>query len=233
MIGKIVLAALVAGMAAGFILSGIQYFKLSPLIAAAERYEQSSSASCVETMPGMQMCGNDKAWEPKEGVERLSFTTLASVVAGAGFAVALAGISLLSNVPITRQNGVIWGLCGFLCVNVATGAGLPPELPGMAQADLLQRQLWWGGTILVTGTGIYLVAFGRASWSPFLAIVLIALPHVIGAPEGGEGPSALPAKLAAQFAGSATAAMAVFWLLIGGFMGIILPRFTSDDRLKP
>ena len=39
MIGRLVLAALIAGMAAGFIYGGVQYVQTTPLILAAEVYE--------------------------------------------------------------------------------------------------------------------------------------------------------------------------------------------------
>ena len=42
--------------------------------------------------------------------------------------VLLAGISLISGLPITKQNGLIWGLCGFLAICLAPAAGLPNPL---------------------------------------------------------------------------------------------------------
>ncbi len=39
MIGRVVLAALIAGMAAGFIYGGVQHVRTTPLILAAEVYE--------------------------------------------------------------------------------------------------------------------------------------------------------------------------------------------------
>ena len=79
MIGKLVLAALIAGMMAGAVLAGIQHVKLSPLILAAEVYEKAADAAaetktanttalpgakCVESMPGMTMnfSVKDKSW---------------------------------------------------------------------------------------------------------------------------------------------------------------------------
>ena len=84
-------------------------------------------------------------WAPADGWQRTLSTTLASVITGAGFAVLLAGVSLLTGFPITPKNGLIWGICGFLAVTVAPGAGLAPELPGMPAGDLVSRQVWWVG----------------------------------------------------------------------------------------
>jgi cobalt transporter subunit CbtA len=240
MIGRIVLAALIAGMAAGVIMGGIQHVRLTPIILAAEVYEKAAeagetksaaepAAKCAENMPGMTMCNGDKSeWEPADGLQRTLLTTLASVIAGAGFAAVLAGISLLSGIAITPRNGLIWGLCGFLAVTVATGAGLPPELPGMPAGDLLLRQLWWVGTIVATGIGLYLIATRRELTWVALAVVLIALPHVIGAPQPPSHETTVPAGLAAEFASNTVAAAAVFWCLIGVFLGLALQKFGKD-----
>ncbi|MEI2612914.1 MAG: CbtA family protein [Candidatus Promineifilaceae bacterium] len=42
-----------------------------------------------------------------------------------------------------------------LAFQLAPAFGLPPELPGMAAADLGARQVWWCGTALATGVGIF------------------------------------------------------------------------------
>ena len=240
MIGRIVLAALIAGMAAGVVMGGIQHVRLTPIILAAEVYEKAAeageaktaaepAAKCAENMPGMTMCnGGEPEWEPADGLQRTLLTTLASVIAGAGFAGVLAGISLLTGLAITPRNGLIWGLCGFLAVTVATGAGLPPEVPGMPTADLLARQIWWVGTIMATGIGLYLIATRRELTWVALAVVLIALPHVIGAPQPPSHETTVPAGLAAEFAANTVAAAAVFWSLIGLFLGLALQKFGKD-----
>ncbi|MFO1033137.1 MAG: CbtA family protein [Hyphomicrobiales bacterium] len=252
MIGRVVLAALVAGLLSGLVLSGIQYVRLTPLIFAAEVFEHAdehagpaaataeassgeNKPACVENMPGMKMCpdpGEQPAWEPAPGAERLTYTTVASMLTGAGFALVLAAISLFSGVPITRANGLIWGLCGFLAVHVATGAGLPPQVPGTPVADLLARQVWWVGTIIATAAGIYLIALRRETWAPFVAVVLMALPHIIGAPQPPNAATSVPPQLAAAFVANATAAAAVFWAILGLLLGVLLPRALHTVEAK-
>jgi cobalt transporter subunit CbtA len=233
MIGRYVLAALVAGMLAGLVLSGIQYLRLSPMIAAAEVYEkadaQKSVEPCKETMPGMTMCHDHAdAWEPAPGFEKFGSNTISWLIAGGGFAAILAGLSLLLNIPITRANGWAWGIAGFLSVHVATSAGLPPELPGMPLADLGARQIWWLSTIIATGAAIFILTQRKETWAPILAIVLAALPHLIGAPQAHAAQSSVPASLASAFVANALAAAAVFWLVMGVLLGHILPRFELD-----
>lgn len=237
MIGRYVLAALVAGLLAGCVLTALQYVRLSPLIAAAEVYEHADEApadgattgpakpACQETMPGMTMCPKDGSaeWEPAPGLSRMGFTGAASLLAGGGFAAILAGLSLLINVPINRANGWAWGLAGFFAVHVATSAGLAPEIPGMPVADLFARQVWWVGTIIATGAAIYCFAVRKEIWAPFLGVVLLALPHIIGAPVAPEAKTSVPPGLAAEFAANAIAAAAVFWLVMGVLLGRFLP----------
>ncbi len=243
MIGKIVLAALVAGMLAGLALAGIQHVRISPLIAQGEVYEMKAeapamaaaagqTAKCVENMPGMKMCPDDGSaeWQPAEGLERTLYTSAASLLAGGGFAIVLAGISLLVGVPITRANGMIWGLCGFLCVALAPAVGLPPEVPGMPIADLTTRQIWWVGTIAATAAALYLIILRPEAWAKFIGVVLIAIPHIVGAPKAPDTPTLVPPGLAAEFAANSLAAAAVFWCLIGLFLGLAFDRLKLQDN---
>ena len=239
MIGRLVLAALIAGMAAGFIYGGVQHVQTTPLILAAEVYETAPAhdhaaaatdpaapADAATAVPAHEH--EEDEWAPADGWQRTLSTTLASVITGAGFALLLAGISLLTGVPITPQNGLIWGICGFLAVTVAPGAGLAPELPGMPAGDLISRQVWWVATIIATGAGIFLIATRRELLWLAAAVVLIALPHIIGAPQPLTHETAVPAGLAASFAANTIAASAVLWSLIGLFLGLALQRFGKD-----
>jgi cobalt transporter subunit CbtA len=237
MIGRYLLAALAAGLIAGAVLTGLQAWRLSPLIAAAEVFEHHDDATasnapapaCKETMPGMKMCPDDgsKAWEPAPGLSRLGFTGAASMLAAGGFAAILAGLSLLLNVPITRANGWVWGLSGFFAVHLATSFGLAPEIPGMPVADLAARQIWWLGTIIATGAAIYCFAIRRESWAKPVGLALLLLPHIIGAPQAPEAASAAPPALAAAFAANAIAAAALMWLVMGWLLGRFLPPISE------
>lgn len=216
MFGRVLLAALLAGIAAGLIMGAIQHVRLTPLILAAEVYETGGDHGSAETTA--------PEWAPAEGLQRTLATTAATAMTGAAFAAILAGVSLLSGMAITRRNGVIWGLCGFLAATLAPAAGLPPELPGMPAGDLATRQIWWIATIAATGLGIYLIASRREAWAIMAAVVVIALPHVVGAPLAESHETAVPAGLAAAFAANAIAAGAVFWSLIGLFLGLALEK---------
>jgi cobalt transporter subunit CbtA len=229
MIGRLVLAALIAGMAAGFIYGGVQHVQTTPLILAAEVYETALTHDhgATTTDPAATLAPAEE-WAPADGWQRTLSTTLSSVITGAGFAVLLAGVSLLTGFPITPKNGLIWGICGFLAVTVAPGAGLAPELPGMPAGDLVSRQVWWAATIIASGIGIFLIATRRELHWLAAAVVLIALPHIIGAPQPLTHETAVPAGLAASFAANTIAASAVLWSLIGLFLGLALQKFGKD-----
>lgn len=235
MIGRVILAALLAGIAAGLIMGAIQHVRLTPLILEAETYESQSHShdhaapASGEAAPAAE-AGHDhgEGWAPADGWQRTLGTTITAALQGAAFAAVLAGISLLTGLPITRENGIIWGLCGFLAATVAPAAGLPPELPGLPAADLMTRQIWWIGTTAATGAGLYLIAARREAWAVALAIVLVALPHVIGAPLPVTHESAVPPYLAATFVANSIAANAILWSLLGLFLGLALNRHARD-----
>ena len=237
MIGRLVLAALIAGMAAGFIYGGVQHVQTTPLILAAEIYEtvpaHDHAAAAVDPAAPAETAApahehEEDEWAPADGWPRTLSTTVSSMITGAGFALLLAGVSLLTGLPITPKNGLIWGICGFLAATVAPGAGLAPELPGMPTADLVLRQIWWVATIAATGAAIFLIATRRELIWLAAAVVLIALPHIIGAPQPLTHETAVPASLAASFAANTIAASAVLWSLIGLFLGRALQKFGKD-----
>ena len=93
----------------------------------------------------------------------------------------------------------------------------------MPVADLTLRQIWWVGTIIATGVAIYCFAIRKEFWAPFLGVIILAIPHIIGAPVAPEGETSVPPGLAAEFAANALACAAVFWLVMGVLLGRFLP----------
>ena len=239
MIGRVILAALLAGIAAGLFYGAIQHVRLTPLILEAEKYENAggghsndhaaaTTTTATESAPAAEAAPEEEAWAPADGAERTLYTFLASIVAAAGFAAVLAGVSVLSGIRITPRNGLLWGIAGFLAVHLAPAASLPPELPGMPAGDLLARQVWWVGTILATGIAIWLFTQRTEMWAKVAAVILVALPHIIGAPQPPTHESGVPAVLSAEFAANTLAVAALMWLAIGGFLGFAMDRFVEE-----
>lgn len=222
MLRRILLVAVIAGAAAGLVATALQAAKLWPLIAAAEQFEQPAAADHHHGADAAAHVHDDEAWEPQDGAQRMAFTALFNILAGFGFALLLnAGLVLRgaasAGAPDART-GVAWGLGGFVCFALAPALGLPPELPGMAAADLLDRQVWWLATALASAGGIALLAFARPLALKVLGLVVLAAPHLVGAPHP-EGAGTVPAELAAEFVTASLAAAAVFWVVLGGLSG--------------
>ncbi len=226
MIARLVLATLLAGLFAGLVYGGVLHVRTTPLILAAEAYENIKDHSHAENTAAHEH--DISEWAPKDGWERTLATTLTAALTAVGFSLALLGISLLSGLKITRENGIIWGLCGFLAVGLAPAAGLSPELPGMPAAEILDRQIWWVATVVATSVGIYIFASTRKLVFLLGAVLIVVTPHIIGAPHLPSAETAVPALLAAEFVANSLATSAVLWCLIGFFLGVVIPRVSKE-----
>ncbi|MDB5542622.1 MAG: hypothetical protein JWQ89_4349 [Devosia sp.] len=232
---RIFFAAVLSGLAAGLAMSAVQQWRVVPLILAAEVYENAAPAAEPAAAQHSHEAGTPAheheadAWAPQDGPERIFYTVLASLLGGIGLAFLLAAVSVLSGIEITARNGIIWGLGGFIALQLAPAFGLAPKLPGMPAADLVARQVWWIGTAIATGAGMLAIAKLR-NWSGIvIAAVLILAPHVIGAPQlAGEHESAVPAHLATEFAAATLATGALFWLTVGPLLGWLNERFVRS-----
>ncbi len=227
MIGRVLLAALLAGIAAGLLLGVFTEMRLAPLITQAEVFEMQPAAHSHDAVAAEHK-HDATAWAPQDGWERTAFTLLTSMLAGAGFAALLAGLSFVLAIPITRANGIIWGLLGFVAVSLAPAAGLPPELPGMPAAPLLARQIWWLATIACTGAALWLVTQRREMWAMVAAFALAIAPHVIGAPVAAAHETAVGGGLIQHFVANSLAMNGLFWAVLGVFLGYALERFEKD-----
>lgn len=217
MFRNLFVAAVLAALCAGLAFSIIQQTRLSPLIYAAESFEADAPAAGdhVHEDGATPHTHADDEWMPQDGTERILYTVLANVLAAAGYALVIGAVSVFAGLPITAANGLLWGLGGFAAFMLAPSFGLPPGLPSMAIADTFARQVWWWGTAIATGAGILAYAKWRAPWALALAAILIAIPHVIGAPQPPDEATAVPASLAAGFAASVIVTSAVFWGVLG------------------
>ncbi|QDL91147.1 cobalt transporter [Paroceanicella profunda] len=158
---------------------------------------------------------------------RFGLTALAELVTFAGFGlvmVACFGIAERFGATVTARSGLLWGLAGYVAVQLAPAAGLPPELPGNGAAGLEVRQLWWVFAALASATGIACLAFGRGALPAAAGVILLALPHVIGAPHPEGYTGVAPPEVAALFAARALATGAVCWAVLGLAAGYFWER---------
>jgi len=233
---SIVFSAAVAGLVVGTAVTVAQQFGTVPLIQKAETYEHAAQAAARNT-PGTtavhQHAGHDHgmaAWEPRDGLERNSFTAAANILTATGFALVLAGIYALRGRPVSWHEGLLWGLGGFIVFTAAPGLGLPPELPGVSAAPVEARQIWWVATAAATAAGLGLLAFRRTAWAAILGLCLIASPHLIGAPKLPAPHADVSEALAHQFIVAVTLTSLLFWVLLGSLTSIAYGRFSAREQ---
>ena len=233
---SIVLCSAVVGLIVGLAISLAQQFGTVPLILKAEVYEQAAAAESTPTVLSHETMGHEhseEAWEPADGLERNAFTVVANILTATGYALVVIGLFALRGKPVGWREGLLWGLSGFIVVTAAPSLGISPELPGVPAAPLLARQLWWIGTAGATGAGLALLVFQRSPWAAAAAIVLFALPHLVGAPQLAEVQTNVPEALSHQFVVAVTLTSLLFWALLGSLSGALYRRFATAQLLHP
>lgn len=252
---SIVFASVIAGFVVGLIVTAIQQFGTVPLILKAEVFEKAAEAHQHDAaVPQPAAAGHDHAdhdhaahdhsdhdhgagdhdhgagaWEPQDGFERNAYTAAANVLTAIGFALLLAGFfavrSGATGASVSWHEGLLWGLAGFAVFTLAPGLGLPPELPGVPAAPLLSRQIWWLAAVLATAGGLALIVFRRSVPAAIAGVILLTLPHLIGAPELASIETNVPSSLSHQFVTAVTVTSLVFWTLLGGLTSVVFARF--------
>jgi len=238
MLRRVFTTGLLAGLVAGLALAILQHFITVPLILAAEVYETADEAAAT---PAVHDHGagdhhhdhaaaapdQPKEWSPADGLERTLSTSVATIVTAIGFALILLAAMLLAGEEITPMRALAWAACGFAATGLATGLGLAPELPGSAGAALESRQIWWIATAVATAFGLYLMFRATPLWARLGGLVLVLLPHAIGAPHPHSYISTAPAELAAQFTASSLVVHAALWVIVGISVGYFWMRMDT------
>ncbi|MPQ85965.1 CbtA family protein [Pseudomonas sp. MAFF 730085] len=217
MIKRIAQTAGFTGLLAALLLTLLQSFWVAPLILQAETFEHApaaSEAAHVHAEGAAAHTHDAQAWEPEDGWQRVLSTTGGNLVVAVGFALMLAGLYTL-RAPTRTAQGLLWGLAGYATFVLAPTLGLPPELPGTAAADLAQRQIWWIGTAASTAAGIALLVFGRNWLLKVLGVAILAVPHLVGAPQPEAHAMLAPEALEAQFKIASQLTNVAFWLALG------------------
>ena len=243
MLKRVISAGLLAGLFAGLAIAILQNFTTTPLILEAEAYEgaeqRAAAASIIAPAvfrseePSLLYVHGDaghggeaaaggagSVWAPQEGFERIAFTSAATIATSIGFALLLLGGLLLSGEEINERTAMIWAAGGFVSTGLAPALGLPPELPGMQAADLVDRQSWWLLTATMTAFALFLMLMYEGWRLRALGVLVLLAPHLVGAPhvEGIEV-GRVPAELAARFAATSLAVHAALWIATGFAVG--------------
>jgi cobalt transporter subunit CbtA len=208
---RLALAAILSGAIAGLVWFAVQYVAVVPLIQQAEVFESSNHHT------------DENDWHPENGWQRNTLTAAATVLTAIGLSAVMFGIIHALGRTLNARRGLLWGLAGFLCLNVAPAIGLPPRPPGVVQADLVTRQVWWLATVVLTAVGLWLLTGqSRPRWfhKP-TGIAAILLPHLAGAPSA-TGQTLVPPRLITEFAVASLLAAAIFWITLGFLGGFFL-----------
>ena len=164
---------------------------------------------------------------PGSDTVRNAWTVLFSGLVYVAYAMILVagfGLARIYGHAIGAREGLLWGIGGFAAFQLAPAVGLAPELPGTAAADLAARQVWWWGTVMATGAGLALLAYGRGLAIMALAAVLLAAPHAIGAPVLDGFSGVAPPEVAASFAARVLGVGLAVWALMGWVAGYVWGR---------
>ncbi|WP_048645627.1 CbtA family protein [Nitratireductor soli] len=242
---NVVFTAALAGLLAGIVMTVLQAGYTVPLILQAETFEGAEAPhshaatsgevgeAAVDDHAAAGHSHGGEAWAPADGFERLAYTALANIVTGIGFALLLVAASELAGGIANWRQGLIWGFAGFAVFTLAPGLGLPPELPAMPAAELIARQVWWIGTVAATAGGLALIAFRATPLWALIGVVLIAAPHIIGAPQPVSHDTPVPADLHRRFVVAVTITNLVFWLALGVAVALLRTRFAAGLSAKP
>jgi cobalt transporter subunit CbtA len=216
-----VFSAVLAGLLAASALTLTQALWVTPLILQAEVYEDAADA--IAPAPA-EHHDDAEAWQPENGWPRLVATAAGNGILGIGYGLILTGLYAWRR-PSGAAQGLAWGLAGYAVFFAAPGLGLPPELPGSAAAELTARQSWWLATAAGTSIGLGLLCL-QPRW-PLRAAggLLLAAPHLIGAPQPAVTGSLAPEDLQTRFRLATLLCNALFWSLLGVFSAAAFRRF--------
>lgn len=231
MIKRLFPATLIAGLAAGIVVSLTQVIFLLPLMDFAEFLEIGARSQDYVPPKGIFALA---ASNPERLLGTFAFDALTAIA----FAMMLGGAIIISAKPISWKSGLIWGLGGWFAFSLAPAIGQPPSVPGAAYVDLAARQLWWWFAVSSTSVGLVLLVFigdwagecgiwagvRKAWWPKVVGATLILLPHIYGAPQSTQMAANIPPELIRDFAFYSLVGTLAFWETMGAVLGFMLGR---------
>lgn len=226
MIHRMLAGGLIAGFAAGLFAALLHFAFIQELILLGEEYETGALVHFAGAGEVAGEAAHDHGDEAEAGEgsvgARNMLTVLFTGLIYAGYGLVLvAGFALAEHFgrKVSARDGVLWGLAGFVALQLAPAMGLAPELPGSVAADLGARQIWWFGTVLATATGLALLVYGRGLVPAVIGGVLLAAPHVIGAPLPAGFHGVAPPDVAGEFSARVLGVGFVAWAVLGWLAG--------------
>lgn len=221
MLSRFIISAVFAGAAAGLLTGLLQLVFVQPVLLHAELYEGGDlvhfGAEAVSAHPEL----------PGFDLMRDGLSVIFTMLTYTGYALILVGAMSFAEergTPINARWGILWGVAGFVAFHLAPGFTLAPEVPGVAAADVTARQIWWFATVAAAVVALWLIAFGRSPIMILIAAVLLAAPHLIGAPEPDTFAGPVPTEIGALFAARAFGVGLAAWVMLGAFAAYFWQR---------
>ena len=222
-------SALFAGLLAGLVAALLQFTLMEPLILEGEAYETGAKVHFAgvvsdhhvndeEIQAHSHEANTPETAEPTNLTSRFGLAFFADFIVFVGWGLILvAGFAVAENFGrrVSKSGAILWGGAGFIAVHLAPGIGLPPELPGIPAADLQSRQLWWIATVLASTGALALFSYSRGIGFMLLGLVLLIVPHIIGAPQPDTFTGLAPPELSGEFVARSFAVAMATWLTLG------------------
>lgn len=237
---SIVLAAVVGGALAGLLVTALQALRLVPLILTAEHYERHAAAAGhahageagTNDSHVLAAADREEGWSPETLVQRTLATAVANLLTAIGFGLLLAAALALSG-SADWHRGLLWGLGGYAVFVLAPSISLRPSIPGMPEAPVEARQLWWLGTVAATAVGLFLLIRARLWYGALVGALSLVLPHLIGAPAPPIEDGPVPADIVRAYVAAVQATNLVFWIVLGAATGFLLGRLIQMPSQSP
>ena len=215
MFKNIFVSAVVCGAIAGVLATVMQMLLVTPLLLEAELFETGQSMHFITDGSPESPIKHVNIWEDSY---RHLMTLFFNLVTFTGFGfILIAAMALFQKrgFSLSKAEGIVAGVSGFIVFQLAPSVGLPPELPGTISVAVGLKQAWWIMTILSTTVGILLLFLGKYKVVSGAGIIFIIIPHLIGHPKLETYFGVAPPELAAEFASRALAVSLVTWIILG------------------
>jgi len=247
---RLIFCALALALAVGSLQFALQRWQAVPLLLAAEVFEgQKAEAPEAAEHEHADAHAHEHAheeahdhdhgagaWEPANGVERGFWTWVANVMNAMAMALL---VLVVASVAVWRRAAPVgWrtlatiAAAGWLSLHFWPSLGLPAELPGMDAPALHQRQALWLLSAASAAAACALLGFGTRAWRWPAAAALLALPFLVGAPQGGDALAGFSGNareqmqaLEQQFVWATTWLALAFWASLGAAALPLFRRF--------
>lgn len=190
---RLIWCALLTALLVGSVQFGVQQWQALPILRAAEVLEsgKASQPHAHEHAPG---AGHDHgdAGAHDHLLDRDAWTWVANVLHG--FSLALLMFAVMGwwiwrrgSAVSTFRLALAVAAAGLLSLHLWPALGLPAELPGMEAAGLEGRQGWWllaAASAALACAALAGLATGHLAthWRWLAALLLLAVPFLVGAP---------------------------------------------------